>query len=100
MTIMKKILLGLTLLFALSCNKDNDDASIKQENGNVWLSGGLAYCAEQIHLENGDTLIVNIVEIISFKSGDRVNVRYREIGVNEFCAPNIDCEIIEIKKVE
>ena len=96
----KKMLLGLTLLLALSCNKDEGDASIKQETGNVWLSGGLAYCAEQIHLDNGDTLIVYIEEIISFKSGDRVTIKYTEIGINESCPPGIDCEIIEIKKVK
>jgi hypothetical protein len=96
----KKILIGLALVFALSCNKDDDDDSIKQENGNVWLSGGLAYCAEQIHLDNGDTLIVNLEDIISFTSGDRVSVKYKEIGINKFCSPGIDCEIIEIKKVE
>ena len=96
----KNVLLGLTLLFALSCNKDDGEDSVKQENGNVWLSGGLAYCAVQIHLDNGDTLIVTLEEIISFRSGDRVTVKYKEIGINEFCSPYIDCEIIEIKKVE
>jgi hypothetical protein len=96
----KKMLLGLTLLLALSCNKDEGDASIKQETGNVWLSGGLAYCAEQIHLDNGDTLIVNIEDIISFKSGDRVTIKYTETGINESCPPGIDCEIIEIKKTK
>lgn len=54
----RKILIGLALIFALSCNKENDDDSIRQEKGNVWLSGGLAYCAEQIHLENGNTLLL------------------------------------------
>jgi hypothetical protein len=96
----KKILLGLAIVFVLSCNKDNDDDSIKQENGNVWLSGGLYYCAEQIHLDNGDTLIVNIEDVISFTSGDKVNVKYKEIGINENCSPGIDCEIIEIKKIK
>jgi hypothetical protein len=96
----KKILLGLTLLFVLSCNKDNDDDFIGYENGNVWLSGGLWHCAEQIHLDNGDTLIVNLEDVISFKSGDKVRVKYNEIGLNEFCSPGIDCEIIDIKKIE
>lgn len=94
----KKILLGLVILFALSCDKDDDDNSVKQENGNVQLSGGFANCAEQIHLDNGDVLIVKIGDIISFTSGDKVNVRYREIGINENCAPGIDCEVIEINK--
>lgn len=92
----KRVLLGLTLLVVISCNKDDGDALIKQESGKVWLSGGLAYCAQQIQLDNGVTLIVNIEDIISFKSGDRVTVKYKEIGINEFCSPGIDCEIIEI----
>jgi len=94
-----KILSGIALMLALSCNKD-DSNDIKQEDGTVWLSGGLAYCAEQIHLDNGDTLIVNIEDIISFTSGVRVTVKYKEIGLNEVCSPGIDCEIIEIKKVQ
>jgi len=94
----KKYLIGLALVFALSCSRDDD--FIKQENGNVWLSGGLAHCAEQIHLDNGNTLIINIKDLMSFTSGDRVSVKYKEIGINKFCSPSIDCEIIEIKKVE
>jgi hypothetical protein len=52
-----------------------------------------------IHLDNGDTLVVSIEEIISFKTDDRVEVKYKELGINEFCSPSIDCEIIEIKNV-
>ncbi len=96
----KKILIGLALLLAISCNKDNDDDSIRQEKGEVWLSGGLAFCAEQIHLDNGDTLIVNIEDIISFTSGDRVSVKFKELGINESCPPGIDCEIVDIEKIE
>lgn len=96
----KRILLGLALVFALSCKKDKgDDTTLKLGNGAVWLSGGLANCAEQIHLDNGDALIVNLEDVKSFTSGDRVSVKYKEIGVNKFCSPGIDCEIIEIKKV-
>jgi len=95
----KKILFGLALIFALSCNKDEDD-SIKQANGNVWISGGLYYCATQIHLDNGDTLVVKLEDIISFMSEDKVSVRYKEFGINKHCSPFIDCEIIEIKKVK
>jgi hypothetical protein len=94
---MKKVLLGLSLLAVLSCNKNDSDALIKQESGEIWLSGGLAYCAEQIHLDNGINLVINNIEdIISFKSGDRVTVKYKAIGTNKFCSPSIDCEIIEI----
>lgn len=96
----KSILFGLILLFALSCNKEDDDKDIKHENGKVWLSGGLYYCAEQIHLDNGDTLTTQKGELISFKSGDRVSVKYKEIGMNENCTSYLDCEIIEINKTE
>ncbi len=95
-----KILLGLTFLVALSCNKDDNSNDFKQDYGNVWLSGGLYYCAEQIRLDNRDTLVVSLEDIISFKSGDRVELKYKEIGLNKFCSPYLDCEIIEIKKVE
>jgi hypothetical protein len=97
---MKKMLFVLTLLFALSCKKDDSDSSVKQNIGNVWLSGGLAFCAQQIHLDNGDTLIVRIEDVISFTSGDRVTVKYKVTGTNESCPPGKDCEIIEIKKAE
>jgi len=96
----KKILIGLALVFALSCNTNDDNDSIQHENGNVWFSGGLAHCAEQIHLDNGKTLIVSLGDIMVFKSEDRVSVKYQEIGINKFCSPAIDCEIIEIKKIE
>lgn len=96
----KKILFIFVVVFALSCKKGNDNDSIKHEIGNVWLSGGLAYCAEQIRLDNGQTLIVKMEDVISFKSGDKVVLRFREIGINKDCSPCIDCEIIEIKKVE
>ena len=100
LAMIKNISFGLILLFALSCNnKDNEDV-IKQENGEVWLSGGLYYCAQQVRLDNGDTLIVSLEDLISFRSGDRVNLKYKEIGVNENCSQYIDCVIIEIKKIE
>ena len=98
---MKKLLLGLILIFSISCNKDGDNLSFKEENGNVWLSGGLLYCAEQIRLDNGDTLTFHLTDIImSLKAGDRVRVKYKEIGINEFCPPYIDCKIIKIEKIK
>ena len=96
----KNILTCLALIFALSCKKNDDGEAIRLEKGSIWLSGGLMYCAEQIHLDNGDTLIVGIEKIITFTSGDRVSVRYRETGINEVCPPGIACEIIDIKKIE
>ena len=97
-----RTLFGLLVVSSfLSCvNEDSNKASIKQQEGEVWLSGGLAVCAEQIHLDNGDTLIVSLEDIVFFSSGDRVNVKYKEIGINESCTPAINCEIIEITKVQ
>lgn len=88
------------VLFALCCNKDDGKDVIKQGNGYIWLSGGFIYCAEQIHLDNGDTLIVSLEEIGLLKSGDRVALKYKELGINEFCSPGIDCEVIEIKNIK
>jgi hypothetical protein len=97
----KRIIFGLALVVLLSCYEDDGNGvSIKQQDGNVWISGGLAVCAEQIHLDNGDALIVKMEDIIAFRTGDRVNVKYKEIGLNESCTPGINCEIIEIKKVQ
>jgi len=95
---MKKILLPALLLACFfSCM---DEAAIKQQEGEIWRSGGLAVCAEQIHLANGDTLIVGLEDIIAFNGGDRVYVKYWERGLNEACAPGIKGEIIEIRKME
>jgi len=99
---MKKTLLtALLFAFLFSCvDEDKDEAAIKQQEGEIWRSGGLALCAEQIHLANGDTLIVDLEDIMDFSAGDRVNVRYTERGLNEACAPGINGEIIEIRKME
>lgn len=93
------IFFGLLLLATLSCNKDDEDP-IKSENGKIWLSGGLYYCAQQIRLDTGDTLIVDLKDVADYISGDRVSVKYKELGINEFCSPKIDCSIIEIRKIE
>ena len=94
-------LFPLVLFFAFSCIDDQEKSSLRQEEGRVWLSGGLASCAEQIHLDNGDTLIVgDIEEILSFTSAERVQVKYKELGRNQFCSNGIDCEILEIEKID
>ena len=98
--ITKLFMLAVLLLSLFSCiNEDKDDATIKQQEGEIWLSGGLADCAEQIHLANGDTLIVGPEDISSLSAGDKVNVKYRERGLNEACTPGINGEIIEIRKI-
>jgi hypothetical protein len=96
----KTILLGLITVLFFSCVNDDNDVSIKQEEGEVWLSGGLGVCAAQIHLDNGDTLIVHLEDVLSFRSGDRVSVKYEEIGPNESCSSGTDCEVIVIKMIQ
>ncbi|WP_157243349.1 hypothetical protein [Algoriphagus resistens] len=94
------IMLMLAVSLALlSCNSDSEDI-IKTEKGKLWLSGGLYYCAEQIHLDNGDTLIVNLKEVISYTSGDRVTIKYKELGRNKNCSYGINCSVIELRKLE
>ncbi len=93
----------ITLLVFFSCSKQNDEQlELKEGNGTVWRSGGLYFCAEQIRLHNGDTLIVvNESEIHKYESGDQVNLKYRETGNRESgCNIGIDCEIIEIVKTD
>ena len=74
----KAMLLGLLLVVSFACINDDDDA-IRQEVGEVWLSGGLAVCAEQIHLDNGDTLIVSVEDVNSLSSGDRVSLNIKNV---------------------
>ncbi|ODS73886.1 MAG: hypothetical protein ABS46_19815 [Cytophagaceae bacterium SCN 52-12] len=101
MKILKNMpLFGFILLVALSCKKDDNEIPVKQENGELWLSGGLAYCAQQIRLDNGDTLVVSPEDVTSLGSGDRINVKFKEIGRNKNCPQYINCEIIEILKLE
>lgn len=100
-----KIKVFFAILFALtilSCSKEKEElpAGIKQGKGTVWLSGGLMFCAEQIRMDSGDTLIIaNRTEISPFRSGDRVKVKYQETEQNEKrCNIGIACELIEIEK--
>lgn len=98
---MKNLLLILVVLLFLSCKKTSDDNNIKQATGTVWISGGLVYCAEQIHLDNGKKLIVSDkITIYKFRAGDRVVVKYKEIGTSKYCAPNIDCNVISMEKLQ
>lgn len=85
---------------AFSCNKNEVDDSIKQGKGTLFLSGGYAYCAEQIRLDNKDTLIISLFDIGQLKSGDRVSVKYKEKGKNKYCTSYTDCEVIELRKIQ
>lgn len=100
-----KIKVFFAILFALtilSCTKEKEElpAGIKQGKGIVWLSGGVMFCAEQIRMDSGDTLIVaDQMEIYAFKSGERVLVKYKETeAIETGCNIGKDCKIIEIEK--
>ncbi|MEB2777833.1 hypothetical protein SYJ56_21135 [Algoriphagus sp. D3-2-R+10] len=95
----KHIIFLFASLLLLSCNSDDEDI-LRTENGEIWRSGGLYYCAEQIHLDNGDTLIVNIKDVITYVGGDRVTIKYKELGRNENCSYGINCQVIELNKIE
>ncbi len=86
-------------LFLLSCKNDDEDI-IKSKQGEIWRSGGLYYCAEQIHLNNGDTLILDIRDVINYVGGDSVTIKYKELGRNENCSYGINCQVIELKKIK
>lgn len=90
-----------------ACSKDDEkeeeiNYEIKEGTGTIWLSGGLAFCAEQIRMENGDTLIPeSYEEVYKFISGQLVNVRFVEKEKKESdCSVGKNCEIIEISLAE
>lgn len=90
------------LLFSCSNEKEELTTDIKEGFGTVWLSGGLYFCAEQIRMDEGDTLIVvNAAELYKYTSGDHVKLKYRETGNKESgCNIGVECEILEIKKTD
>jgi hypothetical protein len=98
---MRKIFfLAIAMLVLFSCSKEELPVGVKEGKGTVWLSGGLMFCAEQIRMDCGDTLIVaEQMEIYAFKSGERVLVKYKETGAIETaCNIGKNCELIEIEK--
>lgn len=98
------LFLVIALLVLFSCSKEKEEipALVKEGKGTVWLSGGLYFCAEQIRMDNGDTLIVaDQMEIYAFKSGERILVKYEETeAIESGCNIGIDCEIIEIETID
>ena len=99
-------LISIILFISFSCSKETDEKGIiKEGTGTVWLSGGLAYCAFQIIMVKGDTLIpvdlTNEMKLMHFKMDDKVRVKYRELDSKESgCSIGNDCEIIEIKLLD
>jgi hypothetical protein len=102
---MTKIIGGFILLFLISCGKEteNEESQILEGTGTVWLSGGLMYCATQIRMENGDTLIPSQfnTEIMKLKTGNRIQLKYQELAIRESgCLIGKDCKIFEVKVIE
>jgi hypothetical protein len=96
----RKLLIGLALLVSFACNTIDESDIIKRANGTLWLSSGLMHCAQQIHLDMGDTLVVTMEDIFPLIAGDRVDVSYKELGANASCPSFVTCEIVEIKKMD
>jgi hypothetical protein len=101
---MSKIVWTIVFIFLFSCGKDTEtnETQILEGTGTVWLSGGLMYCATQVRMENGDTLIPNQfnTEIMKLKTGNRVQLKYQELAIRESgCKIGKDCKIIEVKVI-
>ena len=93
------------MIFLISCGKETEDVELQvlEGTGTIWLSGGLMYCATQVRMENGDTLIPNQfnTELMKLKTGNRVQLKYQELEIRESgCTIGKDCKIIEVKVIE
>ena len=102
---MNRIIGIIILLFLISCGKEteNEESQILEGTGTVWFSGGLMYCATQVRMENGDTLIPNQfnTEIMKLKIGNRVQLKYQELTIRESgCTIGKDCKIIEVNVID
>ena len=102
---MNKIIRVIILLFLISCGKEteNEDRQILEGTGTVWFSGGLMYCATQVRMENGDTLIPNqfSAELMKLKTGNRIKLKYQELTIRESgCSIGKDCKIIEVNVID
>lgn len=103
LTVAIGLLLFMLILFGACSKNDDQQTKYKEGTGEVWLSGGLWYCATQIRMENGDTLIpVPEIEVHSkFTSGEKVNVIFIESDDKKSgCTIGKECEIIDIRLAE
>jgi hypothetical protein len=61
------------------------------------------YCATQVRMENGDTLIPYQfnTEIMKLKTGNRIRSKYQLLTVRESgCTIGKDCKIFEVNVIE
>ena len=102
---MNKIFWLIVLIFLFSCGQEteDDDPLVFEGTGTVWFSGGLMYCATQVRMENGDTLIPSQfnTEIMKLKTGNRIKLKYQELAIRESgCTIGKDCKIFEVKVID
>jgi hypothetical protein len=101
----KYIVIVFIAAFIISCRKEKDDEispAVKEETGTVWLSGGLDFCATQIRLDFGDTLIpVNTEKILALEMDQRIRIKYVQIEKGETrCKVGKDCVIINVLPID
>ena len=96
--------LVVILAVSISCSNDTEEnnANLKHGSGTLWLSGGLYYCATQIRMENGDTLIpINELQVLKYNSGQKLKISYELLDNKETgCSIGKDCKIETVFLVE
>lgn len=102
---MNKIIAIVCFLVLFSCTKESETEGpiVLENNGTVWLSGGLMYCATQFRMDTGDTLIPTpfAYEWVYLKSGERIHLKYSILEERESgCTIGKDCRVIEIAKIQ
>lgn len=92
----------LTITFSCLNKTDENNSEIKHGTGTLWLSGGLYFCATQIRMESGDTIIpINIEQVLVYKSGQRLKISYKELENKESgCSIGKDCYIEKVVAIE
>lgn len=98
------IYLTIILVVTSSCSNEPDEnnSETKQGTGTLWLSGGLYFCATQIRMESGDTLIpVNEEMVLMYNSGQKLNLSYKVLENKESgCSIGKDCKIDKVTIIE
>lgn len=101
----KYIVILFLTIFLFSCRKEKVEEispAIKEETGTVWLSGGLFFCATQVRLDSGDTLIpVNNEKILALEMDQRIRIKYEEVEKGETrCKIGKDCLVINVTPLD
>ncbi len=89
----------LILIIAISCNEENTNDTVLKSFGTVYVSGGLADCAQKIVLDNGETIIPSNWDDYNLVADDRVWVEYEVILKTSTCEGQ-DCQLLKYQLVE